>query len=289
MVEARISGGNMWRKSRNVAILCVVAASVLWSTGGLLIKLVDWSPIAIAGIRSGISSLVMLGFWFMLTKRLPQKPDKFVWLSALNYVVLVMLFVSANKLTTSANAILLQFTAPAWAIVIGSIFFGERFKRKDIITVGVVFGGMILFFIGDIDGGGVLGNTLAVLSGISMALLIITLKRVKRHKPLEVVFWGNLFTFIVGLPFYGSITFTSMNVTGIILLGVFQLGLSYIFFTKGIQEVSVLEGILIPVLEPLLNPLWVFLGTGETPSQFALIGGVIVVAAVVYHSVIEVT
>ena len=278
----------MKQTSRKVSILCLVIASILWSTGGLLIKWVDWNPIAIAGIRSGISSLVMIGFWFVLTKKLPMRPDKFVMFGAINYVILVMLFVSANKLTTSANAILLQFTAPIWAMILGAIFFKVKFEKKDFLTVGVVFGGMILFFIGDIDGGGLLGNILAVISGISMALMIITLKKVTNHKPLEVVIWGNIFTFIVAMPFYSGIVLTSANVTGIVLLGVFQLGISYIFFTKGIENVTVLEGILIPVIEPLLNPIWVFIGTGEKPSQFALIGGVIVLAAVLYHSTSEV-
>lgn len=274
--------------NRKVAIMCLVIASILWSTGGLLIKWVDWNPIAIAGIRSGISSLVMVVFWLVLTKRLPKRPDKFVLFGAINYMILVMLFVSANKLTTSANAILLQFTAPIWVMIFGAIFFREKFDKRDIFTVIIVFGGMILFFVGGIDGGGLLGNILAVCSGISMALMIISLKKVTNHKPLEIVIWGNIFTFIGGIPFYSGITFTSANVTGILLLGVFQLGLSYIFFTKGIENVTALEGILIPVIEPLLNPLWVFLGTGEKPSQFALIGGVIVLAAVIYHSTIEV-
>lgn len=278
----------MKQTSRKVSILCLVIASILWSTGGLLIKWVDWNPIAIAGIRSGISSLVMIGFWFVLTKKLPKRPDKFVMFGAINYVILVMLFVSANKLTTSANAILLQFTAPIWAMILGAIFFKVKFDKKDILTVVVVFGGMILFFIGDIDGGGLLGNILAVISGISMALMIITLKKVTNHKPLEVVIWGNIFTFIVAMPFYSGIVLTSANITGILLLGVFQLGISYIFFTKGIENVTVLEGILIPVIEPLLNPIWVFMGTGEKPSQYALIGGVIVLAAVLYHSTSEV-
>ena len=253
-----------------------------------MIKWVDWNPIAIAGIRSGISSMVMLLFWWLRTKRLPKRPDKFVMLAALNYMILVMLFVSANKLTTSANAILLQFTAPAWAMVIGAWFFKETFHKRDVVTVFVVFAGMLLFFVGDIDGGGLMGNILAVFSGISMALLIITLKRVTHHKPLEVVFWGNLFTFIIGMPFYLGLTITAGNLMGISLLGIFQLGLSYIFFTKGIQNVSVLEGILIPVIEPLLNPVWVFLGTSEKPSEFAFIGGAVVLAAVVYHSISEV-
>lgn len=278
----------MKQTSKKVAIMYLVVASILWSTGGLLIKWVDWNPIAIAGIRSGISSLVMLAFWWVLTKKLPKRPDKFVLFGAFNYVCLVMLFVSANKLTTSANAILLQFTAPIWAMILGALFFKVKFNKKDIITVVVVFAGMILFFIGDIDSGGMLGNILAVISGICMALMIITLKKVTYHKPLEVIIWGNIFTFIAAIPFYSDIVLSTSNVTGILLLGIFQLGLSYIFFTKGIEHVSVLEGILIPAIEPLLNPLWVYLGTGEKPSQYAIIGGIIVLAAVLYHSTSEV-
>ncbi len=274
--------------SRGAAIVCVAIAAALWSTAGLLIKWVDWNPIAIAGIRSGITSIVLLLFWIMATKKLPRKPDKYIILASINYVILVFLFISANKLTTSANAILLQFTAPAWALILGSLFFKVKFKVKDVVTVIVVFAGMILFFVGDIKSGSSLGNILAVLSGISMALMIITLKHVTNHKPLEIIIWGNILTFIVAIPFYSTITFTGTNLLGITLLGVFQLGISYIFYTKGIEHITVLEGILIPVIEPLLNPVWVFFGTGEKPTQFALIGGAIVLAAVLYHSLSEV-
>jgi len=278
----------MKEMSRGTAIVCVAIAAALWSTAGLLIKWVDWNPIAIAGMRSGITSIVLLVFWFLSTKKLPRKPDKFIILASINYVILVFLFISANKLTTSANAILLQFTAPAWALILGSLFFKVKFKVKDVVTVFVVFAGMILFFIGDIESGSTIGNVLAVLSGISMALMIITLKHVKNHKPLEIVIWGNILTFFVAMPFYSDITFTGTNFAGIMLLGVFQLGISYIFYTKGIEHITVLEGILIPVIEPLLNPIWVFLGTGEKPTQFALIGGAIVLVAVLYHSLSEV-
>lgn len=277
----------MSETKRGMAILYVVIASMLWSTAGLLIKWVPWHPLAIAGIRSGIASMVMLVFILMTQKSWPKKPDKAVMLASVNYVILVMLFVSANKLTTSANAILLQFTAPAWLMIIGALFFKEKFVLKDIVTVSVVFIGMILFFVGDIDGGGLLGNILAIASGISMALMILSLKKVKGYKPLEIIFWGNLITFFVAMPFYGQVTLGSQGVIGILLLGVFQLGISYVFYTKGIEKISALEGILITVVEPLLNPVWVFLGTGETPTFYALIGGVVVLAAVVYHSQYE--
>lgn len=274
--------------SRATAVIFLIFAAILWSTGGLLIKWVTWHPIAIAGIRSGISSLVMLAFFFLRYKKPLKKPDKYVILAGLNYAGLVMLFVAANKLTTSANAILLQFTAPAWVLIFGALFFKERFSKKDVWVVGVVFIGMLLFFIGDLDSGGMVGNILAVLSGVSMALMIISLKKVTRHKPMEIIIWGNILTFLLAIPFYGSVDFTGANVTGILLLGVFQLGLSYIFFTTAISHVTALEGILIPVIEPLLNPVWVLLGTGEQPTPYAIIGGIIVLAAVLYHSLYKV-
>lgn len=275
------------RGGRAKAILFLCIAAVLWSTGGLLIKWVPWHPIAIAGIRSGIAGVILLLFWVARYKSLPPRPSKFKLLAAANYVCLVMLFVASNKLTTSANAILLQFTAPAWVLLLAFWLLKEKIKPRDLAVVGVVFIGMMLFFIGDLNAGGMLGNVLAVISGVSMALMIITLKKIKDGNPLEIILWGNILTFIAGMPFYGQITLTPESMMGIGFLGVFQLGLSYIFYTAAIPKVSALEAILIPVLEPLLNPVWVLLGTGERPSSFAIMGGGLVIAAVLYRSIRE--
>lgn len=269
---------------RSTSVIFVIFAAMLWSTAGLLIKMIDWNPIAIAGIRSGITSIVLYVFILLLEKKQPKKPDKYVVVASINYVVLVFLFVSANKLTTAANAILLQFTSPAWILIVGVLFFKEKFYRKDLIAVIVVFLGMALFFMGDIEAGGMFGNILSILSGLGMALLVFSLKRVKNHSPLEIVFWGNLVTFFVSIPSYGGIVWTSSSIIGIVLLGVFQLGFSYVFFTKGIAGVTALEAILLPVFEPLLNPVWVYLGTGELPTMYALIGGAVVLVAVIAHS-----
>ena len=119
--------------------------------------------------------------------------------------------------------------------------------------------------------------------------MIISLKKVTQHKPMEIIIWGNILTFFLAIPFYGSVDFSGANVTGILLLGIFQLGLSYIFFTTAISHVTALEGILIPVIEPLLNPIWVLLGTGEQPTPYAIIGGIIVLVAVLYHSLHKVS
>lgn len=269
------------------AMAFVAIAAILWSTAGLFIKWVSWHPIAIAGVRSGIAGLVILLYWIISEKKLPPLPTKKKWLGALNYVILVMLFIGSNKLTTAANAILLQFTAPIWVMIFASIFLKEPVKKSDLVTVAIVLAGMSLFFMGNLGAGGMLGNFLAILSGVAMAVMVVSLKGVKTGSPLEIVFWGNVLTAIVAIPFYGGITLDHTSLLGIGLLGVVQLGISYIFFAKGISKISALEGILIPVLEPLLNPVWVFLFAGERPTIYALIGGVIVVSAVLLRSVKE--
>lgn len=263
----------------------VALASVLWSTAGLLFKWVLWNPAAIAGIRSGIAATVLLIYWLVKYKKLPPLPTQKKALGALNYMVLVLLFVSANKLTTAANAILLQFTSPIWVIVLARLFLKEPMRQSGIITSIVVLLGMGLFFFDNLSIGGMLGNGLAVLSGIAMAVMVVSLKGVKTGSPLEIIFWGNVFTFLAGIPFYGGIEFSAQNVMAIGLLGVFQVGVAYIFYCAGIQKLSALEGVLITVLEPLLNPVWVLLLYGETLSVPALVGGAIVIAAVLFQSV----
>ncbi len=262
------------------AMVYVAIAALLWSTAGLFIKWIPWHPLAIAGLRSGIASLVLLVYWWASEKTLPPLPNIKKSFGALNYMVLVLLFIGANKLTTAANAILLQFTSPVWVLIFAAIFLKEAFRKEDLITTVAVLCGMALFFMGNLELGGMMGNFLAILSGIAMAIMVVSLKGVKTGSPLEIVFWGNVMTFFIGLPFYSGITVSGASVFAICFLGVVQLGISYIFFAKGIQKVSALEGILIPVLEPLLNPVWVFLFYGEQPTVFALIGGVIVVGAV---------
>lgn len=273
-------------KRRNIAIIYLVIAATLWSTAGLFIKWVPWNPIALSGMRSGIAFIVMIIYWYARYKTKLPRPSKTVIFGAVNYAVLVLLFVTANKMTTSANAILLQFTAPIWILLIGRFFYKEKAHFRDLLTVIIVFCGMSLFFIGKLEFGGMVGNIVAVMSGISMGIMILHLNKLKSHKPIEIIIWGNLVMFLIGLPFLGGVTLNSKAVAGILFLGIFQLGISYVFYTAGVQHVTPLEGILIPVIEPLLNPLWVLIGIGEKPSIFSIVGGVIVLGAVVLRNVL---
>lgn len=264
-------------KLHKKALIYLVITSVLWSTGGLFIKLVDWNPLAIAGARSGVAAAVML-----LYLRKPIKPKgKIKLLGAFAYTGLVILFVSANKLTTSANAILLQYTSPIWVIIFSGLFLKEKIMKHDLVTVFVVMLGMLLFFVGDLKSGNMLGNFLAVLSGVFMGGMVVALKLESKSEPADITVLGNLLTLIVTFPFFFKSVPSLKSVLVLLMLGGLELGIAYIFYTSAIKHVSAVEAILIPVLEPLLNPVWVFLFTRESPGVFALIGGTIVIAAIV--------
>lgn len=263
---------------RKKAIIYLVIASVLWSTGGLFIKLVHWHPLAIAGARSGIAALVMLIYL--------RKPNtnfsKNKVLAACCYASLLILFVSSNKLTTSANAILLQFTSPIWVALFSMYFLKEKITKSDWIVIITVMFGMAFFFLGDLKCGNMVGNILAIFAGVAFAGFIIFLKLLNENSPVEIPLLGNLITFTVGLPFFFLSMPDLQSIFGLLMLGIFQTGISYIFYVKAVKYVSSLEAILIPFLEPLLNPVWVFLFVGESPSFYALIGGLIVISAVVF-------
>lgn len=263
-------------EKRTRAIIYLIITAVLWSLGGVLIKSVKWNPIAIAGARSAISSLLILAYI--------RKP-KFTWssdqiLAAIFYAGTVILFVTANKLTTAANAILLQYGAPIYVAILGSIILKEKTTISDWITIVVVIFGMFLFFLDELQPGSLFGNIVAILSGIAFALYIIFMRKQKDKSPIESTLLGNILTAIIGLPFMLSSSPTGSSWIGIILLGTIQLGLSYILYSIAIKEVTALEAILIPIIEPILNPIWVFLVMGEAPGKWAFIGGAIILASV---------
>jgi drug/metabolite transporter (DMT)-like permease len=278
---------------RKRAILYLIITAVLWSTGGLFIKLVDLSPLAIAGARSGIAAVVMLLYMSVRHMQGKSSPadgkfkihlDKINILGACSYASLLIMFVSANKLTTSANAILLQFTAPIWAALFSGWFLKEKVQKSDWLSIAAVMAGMVLFFMGDMEKGNMAGNFIAVLSGIAMAGVVLFLKLQRTGSPVEITLLGNIITFAVGLPFLFQGLPGLKGILALIVLGVFQLGISYILYTASVKHVSAVEAILIPVLEPILNPVWVFLAAGESPGIYAVIGGFIVIGAIISRS-----
>ena len=266
------------------AIFLLLLTALLWSTGGFLIKLVVWHPMAIAGGRSAIATIVL---WVFLKK--PQFNWSAIQITgALCYAATVILFVLANKMTTAANAILLQYTGPIYVALLSSWLLKERITKIDWLSIITAMFGMALFFLDSLSSEGMLGNIIAIAAGIAFAGLAISLRKQKEGSPTESILLGNILTAIIGIPFMiDSGLPNNESIIGIVLLGTIQLGLPYILYAKAIKHVTALESVLIPVLEPLLNPLWVFMTHGEKPGTWANIGGAIVLIAILGRSVLQ--
>ena len=244
----------------------------------MLIKAIAWTPLAVAGGRGLIAAVFLV-----LTHRgLRFHFSRAQVLGALGYASCTIAFCVATKLTTAANAILLQYTAPVWIGLFGSWLLGERTIRADWIAIALVIVGMALFLANGLSVGHVLGDSLGLLSGVCFAGMTLALRSQKDGSPVESIILGNLLAGLIGLPWI--ITSPDLPLTGWIALaalGVVQLGCSYWLYARAIRHVTALEAVLIPVIEPLLNPVWVLLAVGERPTPLALLGGVIVLAAVV--------
>lgn len=298
-------------------MLLLVLTAVLWSSGGVLIKLVQWNAPAIAATRSAIAA-AFIGLFYAHRMEWSFRNRRALWLTlavALAYSATVMLFVNATKLTTAANAIVLQYTAPIHVALFGAWFLGERTTRMDWIAIGVVLVGMGLFFLDGLSTAGMVGNVLAIASGMAFAWLTLLARKQSQAlqsenenvhgerangekdittdvvaQSLQALLLGNVLTACIGAPF-ALPTLSEVSLQswmGLLALGVVQLGISYVLYMQAIQHVSALEAILIPVVEPLLNPVWVVLLTGERPGVWALVGGVIVIAAITLRSVMSV-
>ena len=259
------------------AVAFLALAALFWSTGGLLIKHVDWPPLAVAGGRGFFA-----GVFLLLAKRnLRFTFSKPQLIGAICYAGCTVSFCTATKLTTAANAILLQYTAPVWIALFSAWILGERTTRIDWITVAIVLGGMALFLRDGLVVGNVLGDSTALLSGLFFAAMTIALRYQKDSSPLESIILGNGLAFLIGLPWMLSAPAPSPSGwAALVTLGVVQLGISYLLYSYAIRHVTALQAVLIPVIEPLLNPLWVLLAIGERPTRLALIGGIIVLTAI---------
>ncbi len=265
------------------AIGQLLFAALLWSLGGVLIKEVPWPPLAIAGGRGLLAAI----FLFATTRnhRFHLSPVQLG--AAVAYAATTITFVAANKLTTAANAILLQYTAPVWVALLGAWFLGERASRADWLAIAATFVGMVLFFwSAGLQLTGFLGNLIGVASGVSFAAMALLMRRQKDTSAVESIILGNLLAFVIGLP--AIVAAPMLPATGWIalgLLGTVQLGMSYHLYARAIRHVTALEAVLIPVIEPILNPVWVLLLVGEKPAGLALVGGVVVLGAVTLRAV----
>ena len=273
-------------RETRLGILAMVATAFLWSIAGLFIKVIDWHPFAIAGMRSLVSSLVVLAW--LRRPRIHWSPAQVG--AALAQTATMLLFVAANKTTTAANAILLQYIGPVFTAIIGAWMLKERARWEHWVAFIFVAGGMVLLFLDKIGGGRLLGNVLALCSGLTFSFCYVLLRKQKDASPLESMLLAHWFTAAIGLAvslFLPLPVFTWKAAGAIAMLGVFQVGVAAILFSAAIKRITAVSANLIAVIEPVFNPVWVFLALGERPGINAIVGGVIIILAVAGASVIS--
>lgn len=263
------------------ALGALVLCALLWSTSGVAIKLVTWNPVAIAGVRSGIAGLVLLAY---LRRPRFDRPGLQIACAA-SYAATMISFVAANKLTTAANAIFLQYTSPVYAAVLGWLLLRERVGIRDWVTLAVMLGGMALLFMENLSFVGLWGNLLAVFSGMCFAMTFVLLRMQRHASPLESLMLGHFVAFLVSIAFLRPPWPSLAGWGGLAYLGVVQIGITSVLISYGLKHVPAFQSMVISLIEPVFNPVWVFLLVGEAPGATALAGGAVILGAVAARSV----
>lgn len=267
----------------------MVITAIMWSIGGIFIKLISWNPLMIAGTRSLISASILGGY--MLYKRIPFKLCKASLGAGIGLSASAIFFVIANKLTTAANAIVLQYSAPVFILILSAVFLHKRLKRREITTVAITMCGIVLFFFDQLSPGNILGNILGVLAGVFLALMFVSMGEGGKDDSIRMsgILMAHLIAAIIGMPI-GSLLTTSVTgkeILYVVILGVFQLGIPYVLYAIASRDCPPLACSLIGMLEPLFNPVWVAIFIGEMPGTFALIGGAVIIATVGWWCIVD--
>ena len=264
--------------------LFVAISAALYSIGGLCIKVIPWNGMSINGGRTAIA-LVVIGAYLLWTKH-PLRLNRWVALGALSVFGTNALFSLANKLTTAANAIVLQFTVPIFVMLFSALFFRKKPQKLDLAACAVVLGGILFFFLDSLEMGGGLGNFLALLSGVSYAGVFL-MNDMPDSDAISSVFWGDVLSAVTGLPFLAHETeFTATAVFSLVILGAFQVGVAYVLLCIGLKTTPPVTASLVSGIEPVLNPVLVALFYGEVMGPLSFLGAVIVVGGVVGYNVL---
>ncbi len=267
-------------KKENLAMLEMLLCAALWSIAGIFMKFLPWNGFTVAGLRSLIAGITIVCYMLLTKKRFVF--SRRTWIAGVLTGSVYICFSVANKLTTAASAIVLQFTDPVFIVLLSALFLHKKPRRADVLVVLVTLFGIALFFFDQLTPGNLLGNAVAILSGLFMACMYMSVGKLPYEERFSAILVGQIFTFLVCLPsvVLSRPLLTAATILNVLILGVFQLGISYILFAKASLFCPPLACALLAALEPLLNPIWVLLFNGEKPGPFSLIGGVIVVAAV---------
>ena len=264
------------------SVLFVFLASVCFSTGGLFIKLIPWSALAINGARNLIGAAV-IGTYLLITRHRIVFSSR-VLTGALAMIGVTTFFTISNKLTTAANTIVLQFTAPVFVILMMAVFYHQKPRRLDVITCVMVMLGVVLFFVDGIRAGNLIGNITAVLSGVCYAGVFM-MNTGENADAISSCFLGQLAAGLAMTPLcFGETDFTAQTLAAVIALGVIQVGGAYVLFSIGIKNTPPVTASLITGLEPIMNPLLVAVFYGETVSTLSIIGSVIVVCTIMVYN-----
>lgn len=264
-------------------ILAVFLTALLWSSGGLFIKLITLSPMQISFFRCLIAAFVFA----IIFRQKILKLNPLALLNSFSYATVLIFFVIATKTTTAANAIFLQSTAPIYVLIFEPILTKARWEKINVITIAVCFIGMTLFFMGDLTPGDIKGNLAALLAGVAFAAFFLGMKKNDKQYGEASIFYGNVIVAILCIPFLfemNSPTFSDL--WKLTFLGVFQIAFAYALFSYGIKRILAVEASIISMLEPVINPIWVFIGYGEVPSVYAIIGGLIIISAITVRTLI---
>jgi len=263
-----------------IGMLLMLACALLWSLNGLSIKLVPWSAMVLAGWRGLAAALAL--FAAMKLLKYPVCLSRRTFLIGLCVCATGFLYIAANRLTTAANAIVLQYTSPVWMVALGMAFFRRKYRTLDYGAVLLTLLGVALFFFGKLTPGGITGNILAIADGCTLALVYLLVGESDEPRRLSGIFLGLALTALVGIPF-GLVDPPSVTPAAVALvaaMGIFQLGLPYALYSVAINHCPPLGCVLIGSAEIVLNPVWVWLAVGEAPDAFALAGGAVILVTI---------
>jgi len=270
----------------------VLAAAALFSSGGAVIKAIHLAGWQVACLRSTVAALAL----FVLMREVRRRPNVRVLGVGLAYAATLILFVLSNKLTTSASAIYLQSTAPLYVLLLSPWLLRERIRPRDVVFMIALACGLGLFFVGFDPVSATapnpkLGNILAMASGLTWALTVMGLRALGRGGESwgpAGAFWGNIFAALLCLPL--ALPLVNSRPTDwalVAFLGVFQIGVAYLFLIRGLERVSAFEASLLLLLEPVLNPIWTWLVHGERPGVWSIAGAAVILLATVAKSWVD--
>ena len=272
--------------SSGKAMALMALCALMWSIGGLFIKVLPWNPLVISGFRSLIAAAIVAAYMRFKHYRFVLSP--YVVLAGLGLTGTMLFFVIASKLTTSANAIILQSTNPVHIMILSALLFHVRYRKWELAAVAVTLAGISLFFFDQLSAGGMLGNCIALMSGVTMGIMYLFFSRLKEEaETMSSVLLGQAVAAAIGCSFalVSPVPVNGTNLAAILILGVVQLGVPYVLYAVAVRCCSPLSCSLIGMIEPLLNPVWVFLFVGEKPGVYALTGGSVVLLTVAVWSV----